>query len=200
MVLPTVLLRCGSKKRWQRLSQNLAHLLANDYHIVVLAMTMIKSSITILMIIQIRKCFTFGYAHSVKSPMLLDNAEWVVGNDCGLTHIASALGTKTIALFGATSVKKNRPLGSLKGKGNTTQIFSTALGCSPCQYEKWESVCSNWECTRIIPPEFVADFIQKNWIALGMHPSEFFTTPKLVSHLKTDLNKNSQSSCVSKTL
>ena len=112
---------------------------------------------------------------------ILDNAEWVVGNDCGLTHIASALGTKTVALFGATSVKKNRPLGSLKGKGNTTQIFSTALGCSPCQSEKWESVCSNWECTRIIPPEFVANFIQKNWIALGMHPSEFFTTPKMVS-------------------
>ena len=112
---------------------------------------------------------------------ILDNAEWVVGNDCGLTHIASALDTKTIALFGATSVKKNRPLGSLKGKGNTTQIFSTALGCSPCQYEKWESVCSNWECTRIIPPEFVTNFIQKNWIDLGMHPSEFFTTPKMVS-------------------
>ena len=44
---------------------------------------------------------------------VLDNAEWVVGNDCGLTHIASALGTKTIALFGPTSLKEKQPLGSL---------------------------------------------------------------------------------------
>ena len=165
------------KKRWQGYS-DLAHLIADEYHIVVLGSEDDKRYYDPDYFLNTESVFD---APLRQIAAILDNAEWVVGNDCGLTHIASALGTKTVALFGATSVKKNRPLGSLKGKGNTTQIFSTALGCSPCQYEKWESVCSNWECTRIIPPEFVANFIQKNWIDLGMHPSEFFTTPKLVS-------------------
>ena len=64
---------------------------------------------------------------------VLDNAEWVVGNDCGLTHIASALDTKTIALFGATSQAKNKPLGTYKGE-NTTRLMYPKMACAPCQY------------------------------------------------------------------
>ena len=109
---------------------------------------------------------------------ILDNAEWVVGNDCGLTHIASALGTKTIALFGPTSRKKNKPLGSLQnivdGKfvSQPTRILFANMACAPCQYEQWESVCQVNECMTSITPETVAKCITDDLIDLGV-PTAF---------------------------
>ena len=96
----------------------------------------------------------------------LKHAEWVVGNDCGLTHIASALGTKTIALFGATSLIKNKPLGSVirpDFKMPETQVFCADMPCAPCQYEKWESVCQYAECMQIVEPRDVAKCISGEW-------------------------------------
>lgn len=92
---------------------------------------------------------------------LLDEADYVVGNDCGLTHIASALGTKTIALFGPTSQKKNRPLGTFTHQDHNLVYYGN-IACLPCQYEAWESVCQVNECMQKITPDLIARHIGQN--------------------------------------
>ena len=159
-----VLANCAApnweRKRWQGYPE-LAHLLEDDYHIVVLGSEHDSKH-------NPPDAFPKDTAFLYDLPLrqvaaILDNAEWVIGNDCGLTHIASALGTKTIAMFGATSRIKNEPLGSAIGKGwspeSWTHVLYPLMPCAPCQYEQWESVCQDWECTRVITPEIVHKYI-----------------------------------------
>ena len=158
-----VLANCAAplwdKKRWQGYAE-LAHLLANDYHIVVIGS---EHDRTYNPPSDFPDDTRFLYDLPLRQvAAILDNAEWVVGNDCGLTHIASALGTKTIALFGATSRVKNMPLGFYH---KTTKPFFSEMACSPCQYEVWESVCQEHACQRVIKPLFVSQFIQDGSIA-----------------------------------
>ena len=152
-----VLCNCAAplwdKKRWQGYAE-LAHLLKDEYHIVVIGS---EHDRTYNPPDAFPKDTTFLYDLPLRQvAAILDNAEWVAGNDCGLTHIASALGTKTIALFGATSIKKNAPLGVYH---RTTRMIVAEMACSPCQYQQWESVCQDWECTRVITPQTVAECI-----------------------------------------
>jgi len=51
----------------------------------------------------------------------------VVGNDTGLTHLATAVGTPTVALFGPTT----RQLGYYP-RGPLTRILERELDCRPC--------------------------------------------------------------------
>ncbi len=70
---------------------------------------------------------------------LLKHCDVFVGNDSGPGHIAAAMGTRTIVLFGATKVRKNKPLGCVS-------VLTANLSCSPCQYTpEWEE-CSRWRC------------------------------------------------------
>ena len=151
-----VLANCAAplwdKKRWQGYAE-LAHLLANDYHIVVIGS---EHDRTYNPPSDFPKDTRFLYDLPLRQvAAILDNAEWVVGNDCGLTHIASALVTKTIALFGPTSRVKNTPLWCFFG----TLTAFPQMACSPCQYKQWESVCQDAECMRIVKPETIAEYI-----------------------------------------
>jgi ADP-heptose:LPS heptosyltransferase len=42
---------------------------------------------------------------------LLSCADWYLGNDSGITHLAAGLGVKTIAIFGPTNPVVYRPIG-----------------------------------------------------------------------------------------
>lgn len=88
----------------------------------------------------------------LKVNYLLERAEWVVGNDCGIVHIASALKTRTIAIFGPTSTDKNTPLGYFHKDPNTI-IAKPQIPCAPCQFQAWESVCEKRECLEAITAE-----------------------------------------------
>ena len=81
----------------------------------------------------------------LESAQLLKHASWVVGNDCGLIHIASALKTPTVAIFGPTSTIKNAPLDTF-AESPKTVIVRPNLACAPCQYADWEAVCEVREC------------------------------------------------------
>ena len=151
-----VLCNCAAplwdKKRWQGYAE-LAHLLKDGYHIVVIGS---EHDRTYNPPSDFPDDTTFLYDLPLRQvAAILDNAEWVVGNDCGLTHIASALVTKTIALFGATSRVKNTPLGVFLAR----LTAFPQMACSPCQYEQWESVCQDAECMRIVKPETIAEYI-----------------------------------------
>lgn len=60
---------------------------------------------------------------------LLKSSSLHVGNDSGVTHLASALGTPTIAVFGPTDPRIWGPFGSL------TRIITSGCSCSPCSEE-----------------------------------------------------------------
>lgn len=68
-------------------------------------------------------------------------ADAIVTNDSGPMHIASAVNTPTIALFGPTDAKKYGPLSDKK------MVLHKHLKCSPCE----KSSCSqNYECLKKI--------------------------------------------------
>lgn len=68
---------------------------------------------------------------------ILHHARGVIANDCGLAHMAAAAGTPTIALFGPTSLAKNRPQ-----RGNA-RCLSLCLDCQPCQGARTDpAICS----------------------------------------------------------
>ncbi len=58
---------------------------------------------------------------------LLGRATVFVGNDSGPMHLAAALGTPTVGLFGSTSTAWTRPLGS-----RTTTVAAEDFACRPC--------------------------------------------------------------------
>lgn len=77
---------------------------------------------------------------------ILRNAKIVVGGDTGPMHLAAAVGTPVIALFGPTDPLRNGPY----GQGHTVLMPSYAcLGC-------WQRKCpKNQECLTDIAPEQV---------------------------------------------
>jgi ADP-heptose:LPS heptosyltransferase len=70
-----------------------------------------------------------------------------VGIDTGLAHVAAAVGTPTVVLFGATSEVKNRPLGP------RVRVLTREVDCRPCQMtRRWET-CTRWRCMGFDPEE-----------------------------------------------
>ncbi|MGY6274692.1 glycosyltransferase family 9 protein [Methylomonas sp. MgM2] len=59
---------------------------------------------------------------------LINQAGYVIGNDCGLTHMAIALGKPVFPIIGPTSAKKVFP----KFLDNVT-VISKKYDCQPCQ-------------------------------------------------------------------
>ena len=81
-------------------------------------------------------------------PMLAEiykSARAVITTDSGPMHLAAAVGTPVIALFGPTDPARTGPY----GKGHT--VIRSNLPCSPCLLKK----CPTKECMTAITPEQV---------------------------------------------
>jgi heptosyltransferase II len=78
-----------------------------------------------------------------------------VTNDSGLMHIAAAIGTPTMGIFGPTSPYLWAPLNGLAA----TVLTKSELSCQPCQ----RTVCTmnDHRCMRDIPATDVADIAQR---------------------------------------
>jgi len=59
---------------------------------------------------------------------ILKNCKGFIGNDGGLMHLASSAGAKGVAIFGPSSVKKNKSYNP-----DIKEIFKSYL-CQPCQF------------------------------------------------------------------
>lgn len=84
---------------------------------------------------------------------LIDAMDVVVANDSGLMHVASALSTSVVAIYGSTSPDYTPPL------SNSASILYKDLSCSPCN----KKICplTHHNCMKKIFPEDVFSQINK---------------------------------------
>jgi len=104
--------------------------------------------------------------HDLRDAILaLAAADAAVSNDSGLLHIAAALGTPSIGIFGPTSPWHWAPLNPLAATIETT----TALDCRPCH----KPVCRlvHHRCMRDIEPDIVLAATQRAVAAAHDHQS-----------------------------
>ena len=82
-------------------------------------------------------------------------ASVAISNDSGLMHIAAALGTPTMGIFGPTSPYHWAPLNGLAATVQT----KTVVPCQPCH----RPVCTmnDHRCMRDIPASDVADIAER---------------------------------------
>lgn len=82
---------------------------------------------------------------------LLSLADCVVTNDSGLMHVAAAVGSKIVAVYGSTSPDFTPPLTS------KASILKTSLDCQPC----FQRVCplKHHQCMKLITPSQVLEKI-----------------------------------------
>jgi heptosyltransferase-2 len=91
-------------------------------------------------------------------------ASVAISNDSGLMHIAAAIGTPTMGIFGPTSPYLWAPLNGLAA----TVLTTTKLSCQPCQ----RTVCTqnDHRCMRDISAAEVADIAQRVLATAGGAP------------------------------
>ncbi len=82
---------------------------------------------------------------------LYKKSQLVLTTDSGPMHLAAAVGTEVVAIFGPTDPKRTGPY----GEGHT--IIGTDLPCSPCFLKK----CPTKKCLQDISPEQVMAVIEK---------------------------------------
>ena len=87
-----------------------------------------------------------------------------ISNDSGLMHIAAAIGTPTMGIFGPTSPYLWAPLNGLAATVQT----KTPPPCEPCQ----RTICTMHDhaCMRTIPASEVVTLAQQVLTEAGAHP------------------------------
>ncbi len=81
---------------------------------------------------------------------LVEHSTAVVGGDGGLLHVAAAVGTPTVAVFGPSDPHRNRPW------GDGHRVVSAELACSPC-YPRLRHGCDTPRCMEAVDPEVVME-------------------------------------------
>ncbi len=95
-------------------------------------------------------------------PALLSRASLLITNDSGPMHIAAAVGTPVVALFGPTSAARTGPY----GLGH--RVLTTELSCRPCL----SRTCQNpvqLECLTRISPEHVFGAVRDQLAVPSLH-------------------------------
>jgi lipopolysaccharide heptosyltransferase I len=95
-------------------------------------------------------------------PALLASASLLLTNDSGPMHIAAAMGTPVVALFGPTSSTRTGPYGSKH------RVLTSEVPCSPC----FSRTCKNavqLECLTTIHPKTVGDAVREQLTMQAAH-------------------------------
>lgn len=86
---------------------------------------------------------------------LLKRSCLVVGSEGGMMHCASALGTKTLTVFGGSDYKMWNP------GGKNSSIINLDLECAPCFCTSRGANCKNHKCLEQISVQTVLDRINE---------------------------------------
>ncbi|WP_456325442.1 glycosyltransferase family 9 protein [Desulfonauticus submarinus] len=90
---------------------------------------------------------------------IIKNLDLFISNDSGLMHLAAAVGTKTIGIFGPTNPTWVRPWGK-----KHIVIKPEGISCAPCfVYSPKPLQCKNkdkWICLKSITPERVINLLK----------------------------------------
>lgn len=99
---------------------------------------------------------------------IIDNAEAIITADTGPSHIASAVNTRTFALFGPSN-----PIGTgpYPTPFNHIHIISKNLECSPCNATNRIKLCRDNQCMKQILPTEVKEIIAP-FLTPKSHPIE----------------------------
>ena len=97
--------------------------------------------------ISVPAAMLIGKLSVMETACVLKKCDLLITNDSGLMHLAAAVGTPVVAIFGPTSVVKNLPLGTSK------LIVSKKPPCSPCDLSR--RCGENFACLRDISVEDV---------------------------------------------
>lgn len=101
-----------------------------------------------------------GHAIAVKGlglaklAALLSRCRLYVGNDSGVTHLAAAVGTPTVALFGPTDPRQWRP------RGEHVTLVRLGVECSPCDALTMKR-CPHRKCLTTMSPDHVVRVIER---------------------------------------
>lgn len=90
----------------------------------------------------------------VQLAALLVQSDLYLGNDSGVTHLAAALGVRTIALFGPSDVQQWAP------RGQKVAILAQNMECSPCTIPVMKS-CPHRRCLTTLEPAIVIREMEK---------------------------------------
>jgi ADP-heptose:LPS heptosyltransferase len=84
---------------------------------------------------------------------LLSRCLLYLGNDSGTTHLAAALGVRTVALFGPSDPRQWAP------RGDRVIVLRKGVDCSPCLIATMKS-CSHRDCLLTLEPAFVIERLE----------------------------------------
>jgi hypothetical protein len=79
---------------------------------------------------------------------VLRSSDLVIGNDCGPMHVADAVRSQGLVLFGPTDPVKNGPLYSVR-------VVRAEVPCAPCQYGNRLLTCTEPACMAALEPAMV---------------------------------------------
>ena len=85
---------------------------------------------------------------------VLKRAELVVSGDTGPVHIAAAVGTDTVTIFGPSDEEKYAP----RGRAKNILIKNVDLSCRPCG--EHECPLQHFKCMRELSPKMVVERIE----------------------------------------
>ena len=97
----------------------------------------------------------------IETAALLQRCAVAVGNDTGLTHLATAMGTPTVALFGPTT----RQLGYFP-RGAHTRVLELEMDCRPCTKNGLEH-CPRRRDLACLAKITVEDVMEACWTLTG---------------------------------
>lgn len=98
-----------------------------------------------------------GHSNLAELITIIREAEAIITADTGPSHIASAVNTRTFALFGPSNSKGTGPYPTAF---NNIHIISMNLECSPCNATERIKLCKDNQCMKRILPAMVLENIK----------------------------------------
>jgi heptosyltransferase-2 len=94
-----------------------------------------------------------GKTTLAQTAALIEKCWLFVSNDSGLMHVACAVNTPTIGIYGPTSYKRLGPY------SDSAMIISNELDCSPC-FKRRKVKCKSLDCLKLITVEEVLESVE----------------------------------------